>query len=55
MATVDAKPFFIQSIAETRNIETVKKAIKAKYGFDVTDEYARDLIQFVENMTNRKS
>ncbi len=38
----------IVHIAEGKNVEQVKRAILGKYGFLVTDEYARDLIAFVD-------
>lgn len=34
----------------TGDIETVKAKIQEKYGFTPTDEYVKDLIQFVNDM-----
>jgi len=42
----------IYSLTESRNVETVKKAILEKYGIVVHDYYARDLIAFVEALTD---
>lgn len=38
----------LEEIAELQDVEHVVLAIEDKYGFLVTDEYARDLIAFVD-------
>lgn len=42
----------IVTIAKHKDVERVKAEIYKKYGFQVTDEYALDLIAFVEQMTH---
>lgn len=37
----------IYSLTASRDIETVKRAIKERYGIVVHDKYASDLIDFV--------
>lgn len=37
-------------IAELSDIEKVKEVIRNKYGFEVSDRYAADLIDFVSQM-----
>lgn len=39
------------AIAKTNDVEIVTKAIHETYGFWVTPEYARDLIAFVNALT----
>lgn len=41
----------IETIVASKDTERVKAEIHAKYGFWVTNEYARDLIAFVDAMT----
>ena len=36
---------------DRRDVESVQRDLSAKYGFDVTPEYAADLIAFVEELT----
>lgn len=40
----------IVAIAKLGDVERVKAEILKKYGFEVTDEYCRDLVAFVEQM-----
>jgi len=51
---VDSRPEVerIRSLTASRDVETVKKAILEKYGIVVHDYYARDLIAFVEALTD---
>lgn len=39
-------------IASLDSIAKVKAAILKKYGFEATDEYCRDLIAFVKELTS---
>ena len=41
----------IVELTKSKDIEHVKNDIHDKYGFWVTDEYARDLIAFVDALT----
>lgn len=45
-------PSIIRELAASGNVELVKAAILRKYGIEVTDQYAADLIMFVEEMTS---
>lgn len=45
-------PAQLQAIVAGRSIAQVKAIIIQRYGFTPTDEYCRDLIAFVEAMTN---
>lgn len=49
-----ASPFGIREVTLLRDIETVKAGIEAKYGDRISDALARDIVRFVEEMTNVK-
>lgn len=40
----------MEDLVATGDVETVKQKIQEKYGFTPTDEYVKDLIQFVNDM-----
>lgn len=42
----------LREIAELSDVQRVKSAIIIKYGFVPTDEYCRDLIVFVKELTS---
>jgi hypothetical protein len=50
LRSITPEPFY--SLTASRNVETVKRMIRNKYGFEVTDQYAADLIAFVEALTD---
>lgn len=44
------EPFY--SLTASRDVQTIKRMIRVKYSFEVTDRYASDLIDFVEALTD---
>lgn len=40
------------TLVASRDVKRIKAAILERYGFDVTDQYAADLLVFVEELTN---